>query len=76
MREVARLMGPRLVGVAVVQLNFWVNVRLATEMQEGSVNGVVYAFTLMYMPLAVIAQSIAIAAMPTFSAQAGPRAVR
>ncbi len=69
-REVARLMGPRLVGVAVVQLNFWVNVRLATEMQDGSVNGVVYAFTLMYMPLAVIAQSIAIAAMPTFSAQA------
>ena len=68
-REVARLMGPRLIGVAVVQLNFWVNVRLATEMPEGSVNGVVYAFTLMYMPLAVIAQSIAIAAMPTFSAQ-------
>ncbi len=68
-REVARLMGPRLVGVAVVQLNFWINVRLASEMPEGSVNGVVYAFTLMYMPLAVIAQSIAIAAMPTFSAQ-------
>jgi putative peptidoglycan lipid II flippase len=38
-------------------------------MPDGSVNGVVYAFTLMYMPLAVIAQSIAIAAMPTFSAQ-------
>jgi len=68
-REVARLMGPRLIGVAVVQLNFWINVRLATEMPEGSVNGVAYAFTLMYMPLAVIAQSIAIAAMPTFSAQ-------
>jgi putative peptidoglycan lipid II flippase len=68
-REVVRLMGPRLIGVAVVQLNFWVNVRLASEMPDGSVNGVVYAFTLMYMPLAVIAQSIAIAAMPTFSAQ-------
>lgn len=27
-REVMRLMGPRLLGVAVVQLNFWVNTRL------------------------------------------------
>jgi putative peptidoglycan lipid II flippase len=68
-REVARLMGPRLFGVAVVQLNFWVNTRLASQQPEGSVTGVVFAFTLMLMPQAAIAQSIAIAAMPTFSAQ-------
>jgi putative peptidoglycan lipid II flippase len=68
-REVARLMGPRLLGVAVVQLNFWINVRLASAMPEGSVNGVSYAFTLMLMPQTVIAQSIATAAMPTFAAQ-------
>lgn len=68
-REVARLMGPRLLGVAVVQLNFWINVRLASTMPEGSVNGVSYAFTLMLMPQTVIAQSIATAAMPTFAAQ-------
>jgi len=36
---------------------------------EGSINGVTYAFALMLMPQAIIAQSIAIAAMPTFSAQ-------
>jgi putative peptidoglycan lipid II flippase len=62
-------MGPRLFGVAVVQLNFWVNTRLASQQPEGSVTGVVFAFTLMLMPQAAIAQSIAIAAMPTFSAQ-------
>ncbi len=67
--EVARLMGPRLLGVAVVQLNFWINTRLASGQPEGSVTGIVVAFALMLMPQAAIAQSIAIAAMPTFSAQ-------
>ena len=68
-REVGRLMLPRLLGVAAVQLNFWVNTRLASSMVEGSVTGIVLAFALMLMPQAAIAQSIAIAAMPTFSAQ-------
>jgi len=68
-REVARLMGPRLLGVAVVQLNFWINVRLASMQPDGSVTAIQMAFTLMYMPQAAIAQSIAIAALPTFSTQ-------
>jgi putative peptidoglycan lipid II flippase len=67
--EVARLMGPRLLGVAAVQLNFWVNTILASRMVEGSVTAVVLGFTLMLMPQAAIAQSVAIAAMPTFSKQ-------
>jgi putative peptidoglycan lipid II flippase len=69
-REVARLMAPRLLGVAIVQLNFLLNTYLASSMPEGSVSGISYAFPLMYMPLAAIAQSVAIAALPTFSAQA------
>jgi putative peptidoglycan lipid II flippase len=68
-REVGRLMGPRLFGVAVVQLNFWVNIRLASP-YPGSASAIFYAFTLMLMPQAAIAQSVAIAAMPTFSRQA------
>ncbi len=68
-REVLWLLGPRLFGVAVVQLNFWVNTRLASAQPEGSVTGVVTAFTLMLMPQAIIAQSIAIAAMPTLASQ-------
>ncbi len=62
-------MGPRLLGVAVVQLNFWINTRLASQFVEGSVTGIVLGFTLMLMPQAAIAQSIAIAALPSFSAQ-------
>lgn len=67
--EVARLMAPRLLGVAVVQLNFWINTRLASQFVEGSVIALTLAFSLMLMPQAAIAQSIAIAAMPTLSAQ-------
>jgi putative peptidoglycan lipid II flippase len=68
-REVGRLMVPRLLGLAFVQLNFWVNIWLASRLSQGSVTGVVVAFTLMLMPQALIAQSIAIAALPTFSTQ-------
>jgi putative peptidoglycan lipid II flippase len=68
-REVGRLMVPRLLGLAFVQLNFWVNIRLASRISQGSVTGVYFAFTLMLMPQVLIAQSIAIAALPTFSAQ-------
>jgi putative peptidoglycan lipid II flippase len=68
-RKVIRLMGPRLLGVAVVQLNFWVNAWLASQMTEGSLTGLTYGFSLMLMAQAAIAHSVAIAAMPTFSAQ-------
>ncbi len=66
-REVIRLFAPRLIGVAVVQLNFWVNTRLASQQPEGSVTGLVLAFALMLMPQAAIAQSVAIVALPTLS---------
>jgi putative peptidoglycan lipid II flippase len=68
-REVFQLMGPRVLGAAVVQLNFWVNTWLASQMKAGSVAGLQYGFSLMLMAQAAIAQSVAIAAMPTFSAQ-------
>ena len=68
-REVARLMGPRLLGVAFVQLNFLVNYRLASAQPLGSVTAITVAFSLMMIPEAAIAQAIAIAALPTFSAQ-------
>jgi putative peptidoglycan lipid II flippase len=68
-REVGRLFGPRLFGVAVVHLNFWVNIWLASHHPEGSVTALRAAFTLMLMPQAAIAQAIATAAMPTLAAQ-------
>jgi putative peptidoglycan lipid II flippase len=68
-RNVIRLMGPRVFGTAVVQLNFWVNNNLASRMAEGSIISLSYGFMLMLMAQAAIAQSVAIAALPTFSAQ-------
>jgi putative peptidoglycan lipid II flippase len=49
-------------------LAIWLNT-LAIPFNQGSLNGLTYSFALMLMPQAVIAQSIAIASMPTFSAQ-------
>jgi putative peptidoglycan lipid II flippase len=69
-RQVMVLMGPRVLGVAVVQLNFIVNTIIALSLPKGSATSVTYAFTLMMMPQVAIAQSVAVAAMPTFSAQA------
>ena len=67
-REVARLMGPRLIGVSIVQLNFLINTRLASNW-EGAVTAISVAFALMLIPEAAIAQATATAALPTFSAQ-------
>jgi putative peptidoglycan lipid II flippase len=68
-REVIILMLPRLVGVAVVQLNFWVNTIIASGLSQGSLTAITIGFALMLMPQTVIAQAAATAALPTYSAQ-------
>jgi putative peptidoglycan lipid II flippase len=68
-REVIRLMAPRVLGVSVVQINFVVNTALASGQPEGSVTAIALAFAVMTMPQVVIAQGIATAALPTFSEQ-------
>ena len=68
-RDVGRLMAPRLLGVAVVQLNFLVNTIVASGQPQGSLTAITVAFQVMTMPQVVIAQAIAIAALPTFAAQ-------
>ncbi len=69
-REVLRLMAPRVLGLAVVQINFIVNVFLASHLPEGSISALNYAWLIMLLPQGVFAQSIATAAFPTFSHQA------
>jgi len=68
-REVGWLMAPRLFGVAAVQLNHVVNLRLASFMSQGMLTSLSWALTLMLMPQALIGQAVATAALPTFSAQ-------
>jgi putative peptidoglycan lipid II flippase len=69
-REVLRLMAPRVLGLAVVQINFIVNVFLASHLPEGSISALNYAWLIMLLPQGIFAQSIATAAFPTFSHQA------
>jgi len=69
-REVGRLMAPRVVGTAIAQLNFVVNNSLASRMGEGAVSAINYAWMLMLLPQGVFAQAVGTAAFPTFAAQA------
>jgi putative peptidoglycan lipid II flippase len=67
-REVGRLMGPRVLGLAVVQINFWVNTLLASQLSIGSISSLNYAWLLMLLPQGIVAQAAATAAFPTFAA--------
>ena len=69
-REVLRLMGPRVLGLGIVQINFIVNVFLASHLAEGSISAMNYAWLIMLLPQGIFAQSLATAAFPTFSHQA------
>ena len=53
--EVARLMGPRVLGLAAVQINFWVNTLLASSLATGSLAALNYAWLLMLLPQGIVA---------------------
>lgn len=69
-REIFLLMGPRLIGVATVQINALVMPMIASGMPDGSLTALNYAFPIMTMPLVVIGSAIGFVVLPTFSAQA------
>jgi putative peptidoglycan lipid II flippase len=69
-REVRRLMLPRIVGLAAVQLNFLVNTILASGLGEQAIAALDFAWKLMLLPQGVLALAVATAAFPTFSALA------
>ncbi len=66
--DVLRLMGPRVLGLAVVQINFLVNIILTDGMVEGSLAALSIAYTLMFFALGVIGQSVGSAVFPTLAA--------
>ncbi len=69
-REVLTLMAPRVLGLAIVQINFIVNAALSSRMVEGSYTALTTAFTLMFSVLGIIAQSVGTAVFPSLSALA------
>jgi putative peptidoglycan lipid II flippase len=68
LHEVGRLMGPRVLGLAAVQLNFVVTTILASSLPVGSLTALNYGWIIMLLPQGVIAQSVATALFPTLAA--------
>jgi putative peptidoglycan lipid II flippase len=68
LHEVGRLMAPRVLGLAAVQLNFMVNAILASGLSTGSLTALNYGWIIMLLPQGVIAQSVATALFPTLAA--------
>lgn len=67
LREVGRLMAPRVLGLAAVQINFMVTAVLAASLPEGSLTALNYGWIIMLLPQGVIAQSVATALFPTLA---------
>jgi len=65
--HVARLMGPRVLNIAVIQVNFVVMFRLASEQATGTVSALDYGWDLMQMPQTIIGSAIGIVLFPTLS---------
>lgn len=70
LHEVGRLMAPRVLGLAAVQLNFLVNAILAAGLPSGSLTALNYGWIIMLLPQGIIAQSVATALFPTLAALA------
>ena len=68
--EVGRLMAPRVLGVAAVQLNMVVINNFASRLGAGAISALDYAWMIMLLPQGVFAQAVGTAAFPTFAAQA------
>jgi putative peptidoglycan lipid II flippase len=69
-RRVLVLLGPRILGLGVVQLTALITTNLASRLGAGSVTGLAFAWRLMQMPETIIATAIGTAVFPTLSALA------
>ncbi|NBS41065.1 murein biosynthesis integral membrane protein MurJ [bacterium] len=66
-RELAALTGPRMLGIAVGQVDFMVLTILATTLAAGSVTIFQVAYNIQYFVAGIVGVSFAIAAFPTLS---------
>ena len=66
-RDIVRLMGPRLIGQGVVHLNVLLTASIASVLPEGRLAALNYAWLVMMLPLGVFGMSIGDAIFPTFA---------
>lgn len=65
--QILRLMGPRVLNIVVIQVNFVVMFNLASYLGEGGVSALDYGWDLMQMPQTIIGSAIGIVLFPTLS---------
>jgi putative peptidoglycan lipid II flippase len=70
-REVGRLMAPRMLGLAATQVNFYfVGIFFASTLGAGAISGLSFAWLITMTPLGIIGMAISTAAFPTLAEQA------
>jgi putative peptidoglycan lipid II flippase len=69
-REVGRLMGPRVLGLAAVQFNLIVTIFFASLVSDDAISAVNYAWLIMMTPLGLFGMAISTAVFPTMAEQA------
>src|SRR3989304_4500276 len=69
-RQVARLMAPRVLGLAAVQLNFLITVFFASTISDEAISAVNYAWLVVMMPLGLFGMAISTAVFPLLAEQA------
>lgn len=69
-REVGRLMAPRVLGLAAFQLNLIVTIFFASTVSDEAISAVNYAWLIMMMPLGLFGMAISTAVFPTMAEQA------
>ena len=70
-RRIARLMGPSVLAVSVVQVSILIDTVLATFLAEGSVSYLYYADRLVQFPMGIFGIALGTAILPTLSQLAG-----
>ena len=63
-REVGRLMGPRVVGLAAAQVNFLVTIYFASKLGSSTISNLNYAWLLAGLPLALFGMALSTAVFP------------
>jgi putative peptidoglycan lipid II flippase len=69
-REVGRLMGPRVIGLAAFQLGLLVTVFFASTVSDAAISAVTYAWLIVMTPLGLFGMAISTAVFPTMAEQA------
>ncbi len=66
-RQVLRLMGPRVVTIAFFSLIFIVNDRIASGLSAGAVTALTFGWQIMQMPQTVLGTAVGVAFLPTLA---------